>query len=139
MDNIKSVPNQKIVNVNKEPCDKKNLYSRNNLKALDTAAKTLQSKGGFKLWTYIAKNADKYTFALSNKDFKEWSGLARTAYDTAVQELITEKYLVEKEPGSNIYIFHELPKEEPEEQIIKIEYERTDRTPAAAAMQALGF
>ena len=50
------VPNQREVTVAKEPTDKAHKYTANNLAALDEAARRLQSKGGFKLYMYLAKN-----------------------------------------------------------------------------------
>ena len=57
-----SVPNQRLLTVSKEPTNKANLFTANNLEALGQAAKRLQSKGGFKLYMYLAKNQDKYSF-----------------------------------------------------------------------------
>ena len=91
------VPNQREITVAKEPTDKKHLYTANNLAALDEAAKRLQSKGGFKLYMYLAKNQDKYSFNLSSTDFMLWSGLGYTAYATAFSELADEGYLILKE------------------------------------------
>ena len=88
------VPNQREITVAKEPTDKKHLYTANNLAALDEAAKRLQSKGGFKLYMYLAKNQDKYNFNLSSTDFLLWSGLGYTAYTTAFSELAEEGYLI---------------------------------------------
>ena len=50
-----TVPNQKIVRIEKEPCGKGNLYAAINLKALEAAAQNLDA-GAFKLWIYFAKN-----------------------------------------------------------------------------------
>ena len=85
---VKVVPNQKLIVVNKAESNKKNLYCILNLQALDRAANVLQKKASFKLYVYLAKNQNKYIFALSSQDFEEWAGVAKTAYDSAVQELI---------------------------------------------------
>ena len=109
------VPNQREITVAKEPTDKKHLYTANNLAALDEAAKRLQSKGGFKLYMYLAKNQDKYSFNLSSTDFMLWSGLGYTAYATAFSELADEGYLILKEGTETIYTFYDKsqkPKEE---------------------------
>ena len=89
-----NVPNQRIIIVNKENTDKKNKYTINNLNALDEAAKLLQSKGGFKLYMYMAKNQNNYCFALSSSDFCKWSGLGMAAYKSAFNELKEQGYLV---------------------------------------------
>ena len=109
------VPNQREITVAKEPTDKKHLYTANNLAALDEAARRLQSKGGFKLYMYLAKNQDKYNFNLSSTDFMIWIGLGYTAYTTAFAELEEEGYLMLKEGTETIYTFFDksqLPKEE---------------------------
>ena len=89
-----TVPNQRTITVNKEKTDKQHRYTANNLAALDEAARLLQSKGGFKLYMYLAKNQDKYYFALSSADFCQWSGLGIAAYNTAFEELKDKGYLV---------------------------------------------
>ena len=61
------VPNQREVTVAKEPTDKAHKYTANNLAALDEAARRLQSKGGFKLYMYLAKNL-KYGEAHTDED-----------------------------------------------------------------------
>ena len=104
---IKLVPNQKLVVVNKAKCDVANLYCKINLQALNGAAQKLKSKAGFKLYIYIAKNIDKYTFALSGKDFQAWAGVSKGAYDTAVADLIHCGYLVQRKGTKQTYDFYE--------------------------------
>ena len=64
---METVPNQKVVQIQKEKVGKNNLYAVISLKGIDEAA-TLP-KTAFKLWMYLVKNQDKYSFALSCKDF----------------------------------------------------------------------
>ena len=114
-----SVPNQKNITVNKkEICDKEHLYTVNNLNALDFAAGNLISTVGFKLYMYIAKNQDNYNFDLSNVLFQNWANCGRTAYSSAVAELIDKGYLVQRE-GNN-YDFYELPRIK--EEVINISF-----------------
>ena len=123
------VPNQREITVAKEPTDKKHLYTANNLAALDEAAKRLQSKGGFKLYMYLAKNQDKYSFNLSSTDFMLWSGLGYTAYATAFSELADEGYLILKEGTETIYTFYDKsqkPKEEKKDPTIEIPKEKVE-------------
>ena len=105
---IKTVPNQRIITVNKALADKEHLYMVINLQALNLACRTLQSKAGVKLYLYLAKNQDKYTFALSSADFMEWAGVKRDAYNTAFNELVDNGYL--QSIGSNRYAFYEAGK-----------------------------
>ena len=113
------VPNQRTVSVHKEECSKKNKYTANNLAALDEAARMLQSKGGFKLYMYMAKNQDKYNFELSSSDFMQWSGLGYSAYTTAFKELEDKKYLILKEGTDTVYTFYD--KAQTPEEKVKIE------------------
>lgn len=104
------VPNQRTITVKKEQADKNHLYTINNLQALDEAVNVLQSKGGFKLYMYLAKNQNNYNFALSSADFCQWSGLAMTAYKTAFEELKEKGYLIPKDKQNTretIYTFYE--------------------------------
>lgn len=102
-----TVPNQRILSVNKEPTDKNNLYTVNNLEAISEAARYLQTKAGFKLYIYIAKNQNNYIFALSSKDFCEWSGVGIAAYNSAFSELVDNGYLIPKENNKQAYMFYE--------------------------------
>ena len=104
-----TVANQRVITVSKEKTDKLHKYTANNLEALDEAAKRLQSKGGFKLYMYLAKNQNNYNFALSSADFCMWSGLAIKAYRTAFSELIQQGYLIPKTNNEKetIFIFYD--------------------------------
>lgn len=113
------VPNQRQITVSKQKCDKTHKYTANNLDALDEAAGRLQSKGGFKLYMYLAKNQDKYNFNLSSTDFMKWSGLGYTAYSSAFDELVNERYLILKDGTENTFIFYD--KSQIPEEITRIE------------------
>ena len=101
-----TVPNQKIVTVEKEPCGKGNLYAAINLNAMEAAAQDLDA-GAFKLWIYFAKNQNGYEFALSSKDTHDTFGLGKSQYDTAVKKLISSGYLTNTQ--GNQYTFSEIP------------------------------
>ena len=102
----KTVPNQKIVKVTKEPCDKQHYYGVINLLAMEKAALDLDA-GAFKLWIYFAKNQNNYEFALSSKDAEETFGIKIKQYNNAVTQLIDKGYLVNTK-GNN-YTFLENP------------------------------
>lgn len=106
MANIKTVPNQKVVKIQKEKCDKQHIYTTINLEAMNKAAVDLEA-GAFKLWCYFAKNQDRYEFALSSKEVAESFGIKTRQYNTAVAELIDKGYLVNT--GGNYYTFNEIP------------------------------
>lgn len=111
---IETVPNQRVLTIHKEPTDKQHKFTANNLAALDEAARRLQSKGGFKLYMYLAKNQDKYNFALSSSDFCNWSGLGIAAYRTAFEELEKQGYLIINGSSKNNYIFYDKAQKEDE-------------------------
>lgn len=93
---IQTYNNQRIIKVNKGPCDKNYLYTQFNLQALDDAMEKLTSQAGIKLWLYIGKNANSWEFALSSKDFQEKANCGEKAYRTAFEELVECGYLVPK-------------------------------------------
>lgn len=101
---IKTVPNQKVIKVNKEICNKDNKYAAINLEAMESAACELDA-GAFKLWIYFAKNQNGYEFALSQKAVEECFGMKKKQYDNAVNQLIEKGFLVVSK--GNHYIFNE--------------------------------
>lgn len=105
MSNYTTSPNQKTITVCKELCDNQHYYTMINLNALECAAIDLKS-GAFKLWVYLAKNQNNFTFGLSNKAVAEQFGIKKDQYDSAVKELIEKGYLIET--AKNIYQFKEL-------------------------------
>ena len=119
------VPTQRVLTINKQPTDKTHLYTCNNLDALGQAARTLKTKGGFKLYMYLAKNQDKYNFALFSSDFLSWSGLGITAYNSAFDELVKYGYLVPRDSTKEretIYTFYDKSKIIEEQERVTIEY-----------------
>lgn len=61
----------------------------------------------FKLWCYLSKNQDGYTFALSKVDALNWGIGSKSSYDRGIHELIEKGYLVCGK-GNN-YVFIEKP------------------------------
>lgn len=100
-------PNQKIISVQKEPANKTHLYTTFNLQALTSAMTDLKGET-FKLWCYLNKNQNGYTFALSKVDALNSGIGSKSSYDRAIQELIEKGYLVNIR--GNTYIFYEYPK-----------------------------
>ena len=111
---IETVPNQRVLTIHKEPTDKQHKYTCNSLHTLLESTKRLQSKRGFKLYMYLAKNQDKYNFALSSSDFCNWSGLGIAAYRTAFEELEKQGYLIINGSSTNNYIFYDKAQKEDE-------------------------
>lgn len=106
---IETNPNQKTIHIEKEQCDKNNLYALYNLNALQSAMLDLKGET-FKLWCYLNKNQNGYTFALSKVDALNWGIGSKSSYDRAIAELIQKGYLVNTQ--GNSYNFYELPKGE---------------------------
>lgn len=105
---IETNPNQKIITVDKDPCDKEHIYTAHNLDTLQKAMNDLDG-ATFKMWTYLSKNQKGYQFALSKVDaVKNWGIGSKSSYDRAVQELIDRGYLVET--SKNHYTFYESPR-----------------------------
>lgn len=107
----KRYTNQRQITVNKAATDTQNIYTKNNIAAINAAAQLLQSKCGFKLYMYFAKNQDNYNFNLSSKDFCEWSGSGIEAYRSAFAELIKKGFLISHSTAAEQenYIFYDKP------------------------------
>ena len=101
----KTVPNQKVVKVDKQPTKDK-LHAQINMEALNAAALDLDA-GAFKLWIYFSKNQNNYEFALSSKAVEETFGMKIKQYNNAVSTLTEKGYLVMTK--GNKYTFNEMP------------------------------
>ena len=110
-----TVENQKTISIQKEKSDKEHLYSIHNLEAGEVAMCTLKGET-FKLWYYLNRNQNGYTFGLSPKDALQKGIGSKSSYDRAVKELIEKGYLVNTK--GNHYNFYELPPNLNEEIII---------------------
>ena len=116
---IETVPNQRVLTIHKEPTDKQHKFTLNNLEAMGEAARRLQSKAGFKLQMYLAKNqpteVTRREWVLSSADFCNWSGAGIAAYRTAFKELEEEGYLIPKDKTKDketIYTFFDKSQKE---------------------------
>ena len=61
---------------------------------------------GFLLWCYLSLNQEGYELALSNVAVTETLGMSKDAYDTGVELLIEEGYLVQR--AGNTYDFFQI-------------------------------
>lgn len=102
---VYTVPNQKVVKVMHDICDKSHLYTMCNVKANSRALKEL-SPNTYKLYMYFDLNQDGYTFALSYQAVHNATGMSDKTYQKAVNELIEKKYLVPSET-KGLYIFYD--------------------------------
>lgn len=107
-----TVPNQNVVEVQKEPCNKDNLYATINLDAMKLAMKDL-TPVQFQVWLYFAKNQAGYVFAVSPAAALDEFGIKKDSFQKAVGVLREKGYLVNNPAkGKNYWIFHEKPEEE---------------------------
>ena len=67
------------------------------------------------LYLYLAKNADGYSFALSQKAAEEEAGIKKTSFHKYIDLLIQEGYLVRR--SGNTYDFYETPHKQGENEM----------------------
>lgn len=110
-----TVPNQKVVHVNRQKCDKNFLQiSKDNWYA---ANKDLEPYG-LQLYLYIAGNRDGFDFALSQEAAEREAGIKKTSYHKYVNLMIEKGYLVPRKENSNIYDFYEVPKRKEDKEAV---------------------
>ena len=101
-----SVPNQRQLTTHKDKANRQNIYTVTNIDSLSYAARVL-THSGLKLWLYLAKNQDKFTFWLSPIDVRACTGLSIASYRRAFSELKEKKFLVQSK--KNCFDFYETP------------------------------
>lgn len=107
-----SYPNQDIVEVQKEPCDRNNIYATVNNRAMCLAMKDL-TPAQFEVWLYFAKNQAGYQFAVSPAAALDECGIKKDTFQKAKAVLKDKGYLVENPAkGKNHWIFREVPVED---------------------------
>jgi hypothetical protein len=110
-----TAPNQKVVHVNRQKCDKNFLQiSKENWYAVN---KDL-GPYGLQLYLYIAGNKDGFDLALSQEAAEQEAGIKKTTYHSYVKTLIAKGYLVPRKENSNIYDFYEIPKREEDKRAV---------------------
>lgn len=106
---IETSPNQKVITTKSAQHDKNNTYAMLNIEALYEAM-TLLKANTFKVWCYMAKNQNNYTFALSCIDVCRVCKMSKPTYLGCIQELIECGYLVETK-DNHYDFFEKLPEE----------------------------
>lgn len=104
-----TAPNQKTITINGAKHDKQNKYAVINIDAMSKAMALLKPNT-YKVWCYMAKNQNNYTFALSCVDVCSFCKMSKPTYLACIQELIDTGYLVNT--NGNNYIFYEDIQEE---------------------------
>lgn len=97
--------NQKRITV--EQREFKQPYGIFNVDALQEAMSTIKTIGGIKIWMYINKNQNNYTFDLSRQELLNKWGLTRATYDSGLEELIALGYLTPINGNDKTLVFHE--------------------------------
>ena len=106
---METVANQKTITTKSAPHDKNNIYACLNIEAMGAAMELLKPNA-FKVWCYLAKNQNNYTFALSAVDCCKFCNISKPTYLSAINELIDNGYLVNT--TGNHYDFYEQKQEE---------------------------
>ena len=110
---IFSVPNQKIIKIKHDLCDKGHIYATCNVNSNRKALKEL-SPNTYKVYMYFALNQNNYTFALSCQAVQNATGMSDKTYQKAVHELIDKGYLEAAVDKGNMYTFYEGTKDSPD-------------------------
>lgn len=97
-------PNQRVVTVFKDECEKDFLQIQND--AWQEASMKLKTYSAFKLYLYFAGNRNGYTIALSSVAVQEAIGISENTYRAAFKELVEAGYLRQMETKKNYYTFH---------------------------------
>ena len=106
---METVANQKTITTKGAAHDTQNIYGKLNIEAAAEAMELLKPNT-FKVWFYMAKNQNNYTFALSCVDTCKFCNISKPTYLSCIQELISVGYLVNT--SGNHYDFYEkLPQE----------------------------
>lgn len=106
---METVANQKTITTKGAKKDKAHIYATLSIEAMEEAM-TLLKPNAYKLWCYMAKNQNNYTFALSCVDACKFCKMSKPTYLSSVQELIDTGYLV-RTNGNHYDFFEKLPEE----------------------------
>lgn len=104
-------PNQKMVITQKTLSDENHVYSKTNVEASLTAAKTLSDRA-YKLYSRMNLHIDAFAYALSPATIKKEIGMSESKYRAAVKELIENGYLVLVKGRKKLFTFYEYPQKD---------------------------
>lgn len=119
---METVANQKTITTKgaEHANTKTGIYGMFNIAAMQEAMALLKPNT-FKLWCYMAKNQNNYTFALSCVDACNFCKMTKPTYLKCVQELIETGYLVNT-CGNHYDFFEKLP----EDEVMQVTVKKTD-------------
>ena len=98
-------PNQKVVHINKPQYIKN--FLQVGIDEWQAAAKNL-SAATFKVYLYLASNANGFDLALSPQAIEEQIGVSKSSYHRAIKELTDNGYITNFQ--GNIYNFYTKPR-----------------------------
>lgn len=104
-----TVENQKTITTRNALHDKTNLYAKLNIYAAEEAMNLL-TPSTFKLWFYLAKNQNDYTFALSCVDACRFCKISASTFHNGIKELEKVGYLANTQ-GNHYDFYEKLPEE----------------------------
>ena len=108
MNTYKNNPNQKTIKITKENCDKHNKYTMINLDALQMAMRDL-TNAQFKVWLFLAKNADGYDLELSPAEAAYYWGIKKNTMQETIRLFTKRGYLIPVNGSHTYFEFHEIP------------------------------
>lgn len=101
-----SVPNQRKIIIERESLGCTKDFFKVSNKNLQLAMYNLKPST-FMLWIYFADNTNGYVFDMYVVDFMNKTGLSRSSYNRAFEELTEKGYLIKSHKQSNWYLFKE--------------------------------
>jgi len=105
----RTVPNQKIIHINRD-MPKKNEGNFLQIKKENMyAAYKVLNAHAFSLYLYLAANKDGFDLAFSPEAIHENMGMPVSTVRDQTKKLIDKGYLVPKHENSNVYDFFEKP------------------------------
>lgn len=102
-----SVPNQKKIIIERSSDTARKDFLKVSNENLNLAMYYLTAKA-FILWIYFCDNQNGYQLDLYPSDFMKKTGLSRSTYDRAFEELEEKGYLKKSKVYKNYYLFNEV-------------------------------
>lgn len=102
-----SVPNQKKIIIERHSDKTRENYLKISNESLNLAMYNLKPSA-FMLWIYFTDNSNGYKLDLYPVNFINKTGLSRSTYDRAFEELEEKGYLIKSKSQNNLYLFSEI-------------------------------
>lgn len=102
-----SVPNQKTIFIERSTDSVKKDFLKVSNASLNMAMSNLKPTS-FMLWIYFTDNSKGYKLDLYPSNFTDLTGLSRSTYIRAFEELEEKGYLIKSKTRKNWYLFNEI-------------------------------